>query len=107
MIAPADPITLAAAFSDQAQRTEACWRRSSRIRPVGKGMPMQNPAGAMSMTVIAIFIDSGQPTPPARSGDTTAAIVATRTITAAIAIDSFVSDSPISLAPEASHAARE
>src|ERR1700722_7304497 len=94
-IAPAEPITLDAAFSDQAQRTDEGCRSSNRVRPIGNGMPIAKPAGAISSTVTEIFTHNGQPTPPASTGATTAAIIATSATTAQRAIDNFPWDRPI------------
>src|SRR6267142_1298461 len=96
-IAPADPITLAAAFSDQAHRTDDSCRASSRFKPEGNGIPIANPAGKINSTAVAIFNHWGHPTPPATSGETTAATAPTRATTATSAIDSFAPDCPTSL----------
>src|SRR5581483_7419068 len=62
-MAPADPITLDAEFSDHAQRTAFECRDSRRLSAVGNGMPIRNPAGAISRTVITIRNGSGSATP--------------------------------------------
>src|SRR5690242_12335121 len=80
-----DPKTLAAAFSDQAQRTDALCQASRRARPVGKGMPIRNPAGKMSATVIAIFTASGRTMATVNSQETLTARSATTTATLASA----------------------
>src|SRR5882724_6662976 len=61
--AATEPSTLAAAFNDHAQRTEELCHFSSRARPIGKGIPMRNPAGKISATVTAIFHGSGKVMP--------------------------------------------
>ena len=60
--APTEPSTLAAALSAHAHRTDGLCHSSSRFSPVGKGIPMTNPAGEIIRTVIAIFSHSGNPT---------------------------------------------
>src|SRR5260370_2472452 len=93
----ADPMTLAAAFRDQAQRTEDGCRASSRFNPVGKGIPIAKPAGKISSTATAIFKGWGHPTAVETSGETSAAIAATSRTTAASVSDIFGCDSPTSL----------
>src|SRR5687767_7743864 len=58
-IALADPRTLDAAFIAQAHRTEGLCQRSSRLSPVGKGMPIAKPAGAIARAVTNILAGSG------------------------------------------------
>src|SRR5690242_4667138 len=67
-IAAADPSTLAAAFSAQAQRTARGYSAPRRDKPIGNGIPIRNPAGATRATVTAIFRASGQPTPDSLIG---------------------------------------
>src|SRR5260370_40653471 len=93
----ADPMTLAAAFRDQAQRTEDGCRASSRFNPVGKGIPIAKPAGKISSTATAIFKGWGHPTAVETSGETSAAIAATSRTTAPRVSDIFTSDWPTSL----------
>src|ERR1700684_3112018 len=62
-IGAAEPKTLAAAFSAQAERTACGKLFCSRVRPVGNGIPMRNPAGAIMHTVTRIFNGNGHPTP--------------------------------------------
>src|SRR5580658_4612479 len=67
-IAATDPRTLAAAFSAQAQRTACGKLLSNRVRPVGNGMPIRKPAGAIMQTVTKAFNGSGHPTPNSLTG---------------------------------------
>ena len=80
-IAAADPKTLDAAFKAQAQRTACGNRVSSHVKPVGKGMPIRNAAGAIRHTVTRIFASSGQPTPNSLMGDAANAITETAAAT--------------------------
>src|ERR1700724_2950998 len=77
--APTDPRTLEAALIDQAQRTDGLCQLSSRSSPVGKAIPIANPAGAISRTVINTFSHKGRPTAPDNVNETTTARVATST----------------------------
>ncbi len=67
MIAPAEPSTLEAAFSDQAQRTEA-HDVFNRRKPLGNGMPIARAAGATDSVVRSTFAAKGQPAAAATSG---------------------------------------
>src|ERR1700685_949725 len=67
-IAATDPSTLAAAFNAQAQRTACGKLLSNRVRPVGNGMPIRKPAGAIMHTVTRAFNGSGHPTPNSLTG---------------------------------------
>src|SRR5271169_3384742 len=78
-MAAAEPRTLAAAFRDQAQRTEGGWSFSRRRRPQGKGIPIRNAAGKIDAAVTAIFNNRGQPAAAASKGATPKASAATRT----------------------------
>jgi len=60
--APTEPMTLEAALSDQAQRTDGACHSSKRRKPAGNGMPIRKPTGAMSATVITIFHPMGSQT---------------------------------------------
>src|ERR1035437_2212888 len=57
--APTEPKTLEAAFSDHAQRPLGACHSSRRLRPVGNGMPMTKPSGAINATVNSILRDHG------------------------------------------------
>src|SRR5579864_4229294 len=81
-IAAADPSTLAAAFRAQAQRTAPGYSAPRRAKPIGKGMPIRNPAGATRATVTATFRASGQPTPDSLIGAARKASVETAAATA-------------------------
>jgi len=96
-IAAAEPRTLEAALSDQAQRTEGLWKTSNRANPCGKGMPMQKPAGAINSTVSSIFTGSGRPTSAVVICDAEKASMATRTLTRPRARMSLLSSSPMYL----------
>src|ERR1035441_10963118 len=71
--APTEPNTLEAALSDHAQRTLGACHSSRRFRPVGNGMPMTKPSGAINATVRAILRDQGSQTSEESSEDTTMA----------------------------------
>src|SRR5450432_1092162 len=96
MAAP-DPSTLAAAFSDHAQRTDGGWRFSRRRRPLGNGMPIRNAAGAMDSAVISIFAGKGQETAPAVMAGAANASSATRIATPASTCINLASLSAITL----------
>src|SRR5258708_3034555 len=83
MTAPAEPSTLAAAFSDQAQRTDGEWIAFSRRSPLGKGTPIRNAAGAMASAVTAIFKPMGQVAAAVTRGEAPNASAATRMAIAA------------------------
>src|SRR5215813_7422123 len=68
--APTDPNTLDAAFKDHAHRTDGACHDSRRFNPVGNGIPITNPSGAIRVTAIEIFTAIGNPTPAGRSTDT-------------------------------------
>src|SRR5436190_9114230 len=82
-IAVADPSTLAAAFNDHAQRTDGAWRRSRRRRPLGKGMPIRNAAGATASVVRMILACKDQPAAAVTRGVAANARIATRAATPA------------------------
>src|ERR1700722_9654943 len=67
-MAAAEPKTLAAAFKAQAQRTACGKLFCSRVRPVGNGIPIRKPAGAIMHTVTRIFNGNGHPTPNSLTG---------------------------------------
>src|SRR5579875_2028146 len=69
-IAAADPITLEAALTAQAQRTVLGAILSRIDSAVGKGIPMANAAGAISATEIKTFTANGNPTPLSEIGVT-------------------------------------
>src|ERR1035437_323565 len=71
--APTEPKTLEAAFSDHAQRTLGACHSSRRFRPVGNGMPMTKPSGAINATVNATLRAHGSQTSEESSEDTTMA----------------------------------
>ena len=76
-MAAAEPRTLDAAFTDHAQRTVFGRVFSSRLSPVGNGIPMAKPTGLISATVISALTGSGSATPLSEIGATTAARVST------------------------------
>src|SRR5271155_1310850 len=76
-MAETEPNTLAAAFKAQAHRTACGNRRSKRVRPVGNGMPIRKPAGAIRQTVTAAFQGSGHPAPNSLTGAETNASIDT------------------------------
>src|ERR1700721_1595397 len=67
-IAATDPRTLAAAFNAHAQRTACGKLFCKRVRPVGNGMPIRKPAGAIRQTVTSAFKGNGHPTPYSLTG---------------------------------------
>src|SRR5579872_2891821 len=81
-MALAEPSTLAAALSDQAQRTDGAWRFSSLRKPLGNGMPISNAAGATDSVVRSTLAANGQPAAAVTSGADTKARIATNTATA-------------------------
>src|SRR5438067_5516585 len=78
-MAAAEPRTLAAALSDQAQRTDRAWICSSLRRPIGNGMPIKKAAGAIASVVIRSFAGSGQVAAALTSGVAAKASAAIRT----------------------------
>src|ERR1051325_2499831 len=77
--APTDPSTLEAAFSDQAHRTAALFRSSSRASPVGKGMAIRKPPGEIIRTVDSTLTGNGIPAPPVNTPPISSATIATTT----------------------------
>jgi hypothetical protein len=76
-IAPADPRTLAAAFTDHAHRTEGACICSRRQRPLGNGMPMRNAAGATIAAVRITLAANGHPAAALTRGEAPNANAAT------------------------------
>src|ERR1700683_4574560 len=70
-MAETEPNTLAAEFKAQAHRMACGNRRSKSVRPVGNGMPIRKPAGAIRKTVTRAFTGSGHPAPNLLIGDAT------------------------------------
>src|SRR5437764_10201806 len=70
---PTDPSTLAAAFNDQAHRTDGACHSSSRRSAVGNGIPITNPRGAIQATVSTTFNPRGSQTSDDSVVDTTTA----------------------------------
>src|ERR1035441_11017438 len=71
--APTEPRTLEAALSDHAQRTLGACHSSRRFRPVGNGMPITKPSGAIKATVSTTLRPHGSQTSEESSEDTTMA----------------------------------
>ena len=68
----ADPITLDAALIAQAQRTDAGIIFSSMERPVGNGIPIAKPTGAINATAQRTLTANGRATPLSTMGVSTA-----------------------------------